>query len=85
MLSFFFGDRALRGFEGARSISTPCRGTLLEGTFARRIYPRSSHPTRSSVLLSIRSVSMGSRNVVVQEPRPEHPTWHVQFYDLLIP
>ena len=38
-------DHAVRGLEGDRSISTPCRGTLLKGTRAGWIYPRSSHPT----------------------------------------
>jgi hypothetical protein len=81
----FLEDRAVRGFKGDRSIFTPCRGTLLEGTLAGWIYPRSSRPTRSSLLLSIRSVGMGRRNVAVQESRREYPTWHVQRYDLLIP
>ena len=84
MLSFL-EDRTLRGFEGDRSIFTPCGGTLLKGTLAGWIYPRSSRPTRFSVLLSIRSIGMGRRNVVVQESQREHSTWHVRRYDLLIP
>ena len=81
----FLKDRAVRGFEGGRSVFTSSRGTLPKGTLAGWIYPRSSRPTRFSALLNIRSVCMGRRNVVVQESRRAYPTWHVRRYDLLIP
>ena len=70
-------DRAIRGFEGGRRLLTSCGRALFKGAVVGWIYPRSSRSPRLSILFGFRSVGMGRRHVVVQEPQREHPAWHV--------